>query len=150
MILDSIEEGININNQNVDDSEFYFNFFESMIKRALDDAKNYGINSVFDYVGFTPKYMTNFKYKDDIKIYYLANLDASIDNIEEDLINYSKEYDWPSYASKEDIERNIKWILERNELLKKECSKFNFKLVNTSRCNNRDEILEKLYEEIVN
>ena len=65
------------------------------------------------------------------------------------MIKYSNEYDWPSNASEEDFKRNIKWILNRNELLKEECEKYNFRLVNTSRADNRNHIINKLFKEIV-
>ena len=52
-----------------------------------------------------PNDLENFKYKNDIEVYYLANLDATIENIKPDFKKYSKEFDWTSYVSDEDIER---------------------------------------------
>ena len=63
------------------------------------------------------------------------------------MMKYSKSYDWPVTATKEDVKRNINYILERNELLKEECKKYNFRLVNTSREDNRNKILNDLVEE---
>ena len=97
-----------------------------------------------------PSGMDKFKYKDDIEVYYLANLDATEENIKPDFKKYSMDYDWPSYVSDEDIERNVKFILERNELLKKECKKYGYKLINTSREENRDKVINELFNEIVN
>ena len=64
-----------------------------------------------------------------------------------EISRYSKSYDWPVTTTKEDVKRNINYILERNELLKEECKKYNFRLVNTSREDNRNKILNDLVEE---
>ncbi|MDE6141953.1 MAG: hypothetical protein K2G03_05060 [Bacilli bacterium] len=119
-----------------------------MVKRSILDAKNYGINSVYEYI-FTPKELANFKYRNDVQIIFLANLDANIANIESDLKNYSKSYDWPSFVSDEDIKRNIKWILEQNEELLTECKEYHFNLINTSRGQNRDKIISNIIDNLL-
>ena len=63
---------------------------------------------------------------------------------------YSKPFDWPSYLSAEDIERNVKEIINKNEQLKMECQKYKFELINTSRGNNRNIVLSKLVNKIEN
>ena len=89
-----------------------------------------------------------FEYKDKVEIYFLANLDADDTNIREDMKKYSKPFDWPAYVGVEDIERNVKEILEKNELLKNDCQKYGFNLINTSREDRREVILDQLVEEI--
>ena len=61
---------------------------------------------------------------------------------------YSKPFDWPSYVSTADIERNVKEIINKNELLLKDCKKYGFELINTSRGDKRDSILNELAERI--
>ena len=62
MLLDALENGIpSVSHPGVLDSEYYMKYFENLVERALNDAKNYGVNSVFNYIDFTPKYMTDFK-----------------------------------------------------------------------------------------
>ena len=39
---------------------------------------------------------------------------------------YSKPFDWPTYCSEEDVERNVKFILKFNEELVNECKKYGF------------------------
>lgn len=140
MLLDSLEESLPILNDKNDKK--YITLLESMVKRSLLDAKNYGINTVYEYI-FTPEELADFPYRDSVQIVFLSNLDANIDNIESDLKFYSKEFDWPSYVSDDDINRNIKWMLNKNEELITSCQKYNFPLINTSRGDNRDKIIEK-------
>ena len=128
MLLDSLEESF-------------------MVKRSLDDAKNYGVSTIYEYI-FTPKQLSMFEYKDKVEIYFLANLDADETNIREDMKKYSKPFDWPAYVGVEDIERNVREILEKNEVLKNDCQKYGFNLINTSREDRREAILDQLVEEI--
>ena len=127
----------------------YIKLLEEMVKRALEDSINYNISTVFDYI-FTPKQLFDFKYRNDVEIYFLANLDANEKNIKDDLIQYSKEYEWPSTATETDLERNIKYILDTNIRLIEETKKYDFKLINTSRVDNRDKIIKLLAETISN
>ncbi|MDE6292543.1 MAG: hypothetical protein K2L98_02555 [Bacilli bacterium] len=146
MLLDSLEESLPILNDK-DDSK-YIALLESMVKRSLLDAENYGINSVYEYI-FTPENLANFKYRNDVQIIFLANLDANIDNIASDLKTYSQKFDWPSYVSDEDINRNIKWILNQNEELITECKEYGFNLINTSRGENRDKIINNIINNLL-
>lgn len=141
MLLDSLEESFKSLEDGNDDK--YITLLNEMVKRSLEDAKNYGVNTVYEYI-FTPKQLSQLEYKNDVEIYFLANLDANETNIKEDMKKYSNSFDWPTYASNEDIKRNIKWILEENELLKIECPKYGFNLINTSREDKRESILDKL------
>lgn len=146
MLLDSLEESLPILNDKND--EKYISLLESMVKRSLSDAKNYGVSSVYEYI-FNPHELANFKYRDKVQIIFLANLDANIENIESDLKKYSKDYDWPSYVRDEDIKRNIEWILKQNEKLLIECKEYNFNLINTSRGIKRDRIINNIINNLL-
>ena len=145
MLLDSLEETFSELQDNNDDK--YISLLNQMVKRSLDDANNYGINTVYEYI-FTPSQLNKLKYKDDVQIYFLANLDITEENIREDMKKYSKSFDWPSYASDEDMERNVKEIMIKNDALKRECTKYGYNLINTSRKENRDVILDELANSI--
>ena len=145
MLLDSIEASFPVLKDHNDDK--YISLLNEMVKRSLDDANNYGVSTVYEYI-FTPQQLSNFKYKDQVQIYFLANLDITEDNIREDMKKYSKPFDWPSYVSVEDIERNVKEIINKNEQLKIECPKYKFELINTSRGDNRNIVLSKLANRI--
>ncbi|MCX4365256.1 MAG: hypothetical protein OSJ70_05735 [Bacilli bacterium] len=146
MLLDSLEESLPILNDK--DDKKYISLLESMVKRSLIDAENYGINFVYEYI-FTPEELANFKYRDCVQIIFLANLDANLENIEGDLKKYSKEYDWPSFVNEDDLNRNIRWILNRNEELIDECSKYCFPLINTSRGDERDRIIDNVINNLL-
>ena len=146
MLLDSLEASFDVLQDHNDDK--YVTLLEEMVKRSLDDANNYSVSTVYEYI-FNPHQLRNFKYKKQVQIYFLANLDANIDNIETDLKKYSKSYDWPSWASKNDMQRNIRYILDTNDMLQEECKNYGFKLINTSRGEERDKVLNDLVEKIV-
>lgn len=145
MLLDSLEETFPVLQDGSEDK--YILLLEEMVKRSLKDANNYGVSTVYEYI-FTPEQLNSFKYKDQVQIYFLANLDLTEDNIREDMVKYSKSFDWPSYASDEDIERNVRTIMKKNEELTEYCSKYNFKLINTSRGENRKKVLTELASRI--
>ena len=133
--FDSITDAMEEVHSNLEGDPYYIKLLEEMVEFALKFADNYGISSVFEYIDFDPKLLANFKYRDKVEIYYLANLDATIDNIREDLLKYSAPYDWPSYCSEEDMDRNIRFILNKNRELVDECQKYGFTLINTKRIN---------------
>lgn len=143
-LTDSLEEVHN----NLEGDYYYVKLLTEMTRFALEFAENYGVSTVFEYIDFMPESMANFKYKDKAEIYYLANLDATEDNIRDDMKRYSKPYDWPSYCTEADIERNVKFILNFNEELIRECKKYDFKLINTSRGENREKILSEIAAKI--
>lgn len=146
MLLDALETAFPQINDG--DEDKYISLLEQMVESSLKDSANHDISTVYDYI-FTPKQLSTFKYKDDVEIYFLANLDATIENIKADLLNYSQSYDWPSYASEEDLTRNINYILSNNLELIEETKKYGFQLINTSRGENRDKILRSLAETII-
>lgn len=145
-LLDSLEN--TFSELDDGDNNKYIKLLEEMVKRAIDDSNNYGVSTVFDYI-FTPEKLSNFEYKNLVQIYILANLDANEENIKDDLINYSEAYDWPLTATEDDLERNIKYILVNNEKLIKDAKEYKFKLINTSRGKERNQILERIAKEIV-
>lgn len=140
-ILDALESALpSLGDGN--DSK-YIPFLDELIEKALEDGKNYGYSTVFDYV-FSPEQILKLKHLNDVEVVFLANLDANQENIRGDLKKYSVSYDWPTTASDEDIERNSNDILAYNELLVRDCQKYGFRLVNTSRAENRIPILTEL------
>ncbi len=146
-IMDATEEVFDVN---CVDEKHYMKFLEEYVEFCLKQAENYGINSVIDTIYYMPKDLIDFKYIKDIDVYYLSNMDATEENIREDFKKYSAPYDWPSYVSEEDIERNVNFLLKQNELLKEECGKYGYRLINTSREENRNKIINSLFNEIVN
>lgn len=145
---DAIDCGINKTNS-WNDGEYFKGFLEEMIDYSLEDAKNYGVNTVIDTYMYNPDVLNSLRNKKDIDIYFLACLDRSEEELREDLKKYSASFDWPSYCTEEQFENNIKDIVARNEFLVEECKKYNMKLINTSNGEKRAEILNNLADEII-
>ena len=102
-IMDAIEEEFDVD---CVDDKHYYSFLDSFLEFSLAQAENYGINTVIDTIFYMPSGLSNFKYTKDIDVYYLANLDANLDNIRSDFKEYSKHYDWPSYVEEKDDNPN--------------------------------------------
>ena len=88
------------------------------------------------------------KIGDKVEIIYLADLDLNESNFKDVLIGFSKPYEYS--ANEADVERNKPIILGLNERLIKECKEYNARCVNTSFGENRDKVINELYNEIVN
>ena len=54
MLLDSLEETFEVLNDHNDDK--YIKLLEEMVKRSLDDANNYGVSTIFEYI-FSPEHI---------------------------------------------------------------------------------------------
>lgn len=146
---DAIDVGIN-KTDGWNDGEYFKGFLEEMIDYSLEDAKNYGINTVIDTYMYNPDLIDKLKNKNEIEIYYLACLDCTEEELRVNLKKYSASYDWPSYCTEEQFENNIKDIIARNEFLKEECKKYKMNLINTSNGQQRVKILNELVCEITN
>lgn len=139
MLFDSLESAFD----DLEEDERYIKLLENMVGFSLEHSKKYGIKTVYEYI-FSPKDLKDFKYRDDVDIIFLANLDADENNIINDLKMYSNDYDWPSYATDEELKTNVDYILNKNNRLVDECEKYNFKLINTSRGEKRNLILNDI------
>ena len=146
--FDSLADSMEAVHNNLEGDPYYVKLLEEMVFFALEFAQNYGVSSVFEYIDFNPELMAQFKYKEEVQIYYLANLDATLENIREDMSKYSESFDWPSYCSQEDIERNVRFILDKNKSLIEDCKKYGFTLINTGRGEDRGVVLDKLVQVI--
>lgn len=79
---------------------------------------------------------------------YALYTDTDEENLRKILKKYSKEFDWPILVGDDDFNRNIKEILDLNKKLKKECINSKVKLIDTSYGKDRNEIIQKLSQEI--
>ena len=123
-----------------------YDFLEKLVAFAVDNAKNYGENTVIEYI-FKISDVKRLQEKYDIAVYALYT-DTDEENLRKILKEYSKDYDWPSYVGEDDFNRNIKEILELNKKIKKECMNSKIKLIDTSYGKNRDVIIDDLSQEI--
>ena len=125
-----------------------FQFFESTVNFQLDDAVNYGINTVVVVWDFKPEQLRKLKRFNEVKIYCLMPVNITKDKLDNTLIKYSNNYDWPSTATEEDLIRNKKNILEERDMYLEECPKYNIEIIDTSFDENRDVKIDDLVEDL--
>mgnify|MGYP004665902297 FL=1 len=123
-----------------------YDFLEKLVAFAVDNAKNYGENTVIEYI-FKISDVKKIQKKYNVLAYALYT-DTDEKNLRKILKEYSKEFDWPILVGENDFNRNIKEILDLNERLKEECMNSKIKLIDTSYGKNRDVIIDKLSKEI--
>lgn len=105
-------------------------FLEKLVDFAWQNARNYGENTVIEYI-FKISDVKRLQEKYDIDVYALYT-DTDEENLRKILKKYSKKFDWPILVGNDDFNRNIKEILELNKKLKKECINSKIKLIDTS------------------
>lgn len=123
-----------------------YSFLEKLVDFAWQNARNYGKNTVIEYI-FKISDVKRLQEKYDIDAYALYT-DTDEENLRKILKKYSKEFDWPILVGDDDFNRNIKEILELNKKLKKECFNSKIKLIDTSYGKNREVIIDNLSKEI--
>ena len=123
-----------------------YDFLEKLVAFAVDNAKNYGENTVIEYI-FKISDVKKIQEKYNVLAYALYT-DTDEKNLRKILKKYSKEFDWPILVGENDFNRNIKEILDLNERLKEECVNSKIKLIDTSYGKNRDVIIDNLSKEI--
>lgn len=148
-IISSIEEGLNIS---VDDLSFdlQFSFFEAIVNKAIEEAEVEDINIVIDMFDFLPSDISKLKNKDKIETYFLAYPSCSLEEIKYNVINYAKPTDWIAQVNDEYLDSCVKRFYERNEVLVKECKKYDMTLIDTKSGEMRDRVLDELFFLIVN
>ena len=123
-----------------------YSFLEKLVDFAWQNARNYGENTVIEYI-FKISDVKRLQEKYDIDVYAIYT-DTDEENLRKILKKYSKEFDWPILVGDDDFNRNIKEILELNKKLKKECINSKIKLIDTSYGKNREVIINNLSKEI--
>ena len=144
----AIEEGLGIN---LDDKpeEILFKFFEIIVNNSIEDAKNYGVNTVIDMYDFLPEQVSRLKNQKDISVYFLAYPGFSKEEIKYNVKHYAKPTDWIAQVTDEYLDECAERFYLRNSLLQKECEKYNCNFIDTSAGEDRGKILNSLFEEIL-
>ena len=126
-----------------------FKFFESFVDKAIEEAENYGINSVIDMYDFLPQDIEKLKNKNKVQCYFLAYPSCDTHQIKYNLKTYSKPSDWIAQVDEEYFNECVVRFDKRNKLLVKQCEKYNHRLIDTSYGENRNLILKELLNEIL-
>lgn len=148
-IYSAIEEGLKINMDEIS-KDLQFSFFANIVDKCLEEAENEDINSVIDMYDFLPSDIEKLKNKDKVTAYFLAYPNTSKEDIKYNVVHYAKPTDWIALVDDEYLDVCVDRFFERNSLLVKECAKYNMTLIDTSSGKERDAILNKLYDEIIN
>lgn len=148
-LYDSIEEGLNIRVDELS-KDVQNKFFESIVNKALEEANNNDVNTVIDMFDFLPEDIDKLENKKNVEVYFLAYPDFSIDEIKYNVIHYAKSTDWIANVDDDYLDSCVKKFYERNELLVRECKKYDMKLIDTSTGEERYKVLDELLARIVN
>lgn len=146
-IYDAIEDGLKINMDDVSE-EKQFAFFESIVDKCIEEAEIEDINSVIDMYDFLPKDIDKLKNKNKVSAYFLAYPNMSKDNIKYNVVHYAKPSDWIAQVDEEYLDSCVDRFFERNTLLVEECTKYNQALIDTTYGEDRNIVLNKLFDEI--
>ena len=145
-LLDSLDKVIDITNKK--NSEF--DFFESTVNFQLDDANNYGINTVIVVWDFKPAQLIKLKKFKEVKIFCLMPVSITKEILDETMVKYSKNYDWPLNATNDDLTRNKENIIEERNMYLEECPKYNIEIIDTSYYKDRNNKINELVNKIQN
>jgi len=128
-----------------------FEFVKFLLGGLVDEAEVYRINSIFDYCSwdFTPYDMDKLPFKDKLDIYFFGFPDISDEKIKYNIKHYAKPEDWIYHSDDDYIEKTAKRIYAHNIELKRQCKKYNYRFINTGVGEERDIVLNSLYEEII-
>ena len=128
-----------------------FEFVKNLLGGLLDEAEVYGISSVFDYCSwdFTPFDVDKLQFKDKLKIYFFGFPDISAEEIKYYIKHYAVYADWISHVDDDYVESVSKRIHAHNIELKEQCEKYNYRFINTGVGEERNVVLDLLYNEII-
>ena len=128
-----------------------FEFIKFLLGGLVDEAEVYGISSTFDYCSwdFTPADMDKVPFKDKLDIYFLGFPDISAEEIRYYIKHYAVPTDWIYHVDNDYIEKTAKRIYAHNIELKEQCKKYNYRFINTGVGEERNIILDSLYDEII-
>ncbi|MCL1859265.1 MAG: hypothetical protein FWF92_08545 [Oscillospiraceae bacterium] len=125
---------------------------KTLLGSLLEDAGAYGINSVFDYYpdSFTLDDIYKLPFKNKIDMYFLGFPDIPVEEIKYNIKHYAKPPDWIYYCADDYIGEVAKRIYDFNIKLIEQCKKYNYRFINTGVGEDRNVILDSLYNEIKN
>ena len=126
-----------------------FEFVKSLLWDLVGDAQIYGISSVFDQYDFTPEDIENLAFKDKLDVYFLGFPDIPVEEIKYNIKHYAQPTDWIAGVDEDYLGVVSKRIYDYNILLKKQCGKYGYRFVNTGAGEERNIVLDALYNEII-
>jgi hypothetical protein len=153
-INESIEKGLpevvieDSHNQECSAKKLY-RFFETMVGCAVTDDEIYGINTVIDMYDFTPEYVSKLPYQESIKVFFLSYPDFTADVIKNNIKHYAQPTDWIAQVDDDYLMEVAERCDLVNQKLVRQCKEFGYELVNTGAGEDRDRVLQSLYQRII-
>ena len=128
-----------------------FEFIKTLLENLVEDAEVYGINTIFDYYpdDFTLDDIEKLPFKDKLDMYFLGFPDISAEEIKYNISHYAKPTDWIYHVDDDYRAIVAKRIYDFNITLKEHCEKYNYRFINTGIGEERDAVLNSLYDEII-
>jgi len=127
-----------------------YEFLKKVLERLIDDAEIHEINSIFDYCSydFTLDDIDKLPFKDKLDMYFFGFPDISVKEIQHNIKYYAEPTDWIYHCDDDYIEQVAKRIYDFNRELKKWCNQYNYQFINTGVGEERNIMLNSLYERI--
>lgn len=126
-----------------------FEFFEYIVNKSIEESNNENIDYVIDMYDYLPEDINKLENKDKIEVYFLAYPNCTKEEIKYNVIHYAKDSDWIKQVNKDYLNECVDRFYNRNKLVVNECSKYNYKLINTSSGDDRYIVLNNLLNEII-
>ena len=128
-----------------------FEFIKMFLEKLLHDAKVYGISSIYDYCSYDclPEDIEKLPFKDKLDVYFFGFPDIPASEIRYNIKHYAEPADWISHVSDDYIGEVAEKIYAHNIILKEQCEKYGYRLVNTGAGKERSVILDSIYKEII-
>jgi len=115
----------------------------------LSDARTYGINTVIDMYDFTPEYVNKLPFQDDIKAYFLAYPNLSVEEIQYNIRFYAEPTDWIAQVDDEYLAVVARRCHDVNEKLVYQCKEYGYELIHTGAGEDRAKILHAFINRIL-
>ena len=143
-----IEDSFNLEFDNLGEEQ-RFNFFQNIVNKYIQETENNDINIVIDMYDYLPKDIDKLENKDKVEVYFLAYPNQSKEEIKYNVIHYAKPTDWIANVNEKYLNSCIDRFYDRNKMLVEECKKYNQVLIDTKGKEDRNIILNDLYNKIV-
>ena len=126
-----------------------FEFFQSLVISAYEDAAHYGVNTVFDVYDFTPEYIRKLPHQEMLDVYFLGYPDNNVHEIEHNIVYYAQPTDWITQVNDEYLKEVAARCYKVNQTLMNQCVQYGYPFINTKSGAERDKILEELYNAVI-
>ncbi len=144
-----IKDGLKIDFDNLD-TETKFNYFESVVNEAVKEVNNEDVNIVIDMYDYLPSDINKLKNKDNIEVYFLAYPSCTKEEINYNITHYAKPTDWIAQVNEKYLDSCVDRFYERNKMLVEECQKYSMTLIDTKSGEERNKIINDLFDRIIN